>query len=96
MDIFVTEEALEGGADLLRTMGHPVRLNILRLLLEEDSCVKNIWSCLEIPQATVSQHLAILKNKGIVEGRREGTIIRYSVANPQVRRIIEVLSVEEQ
>ncbi len=78
-------------ADLLRTIGHPIRLNILTVLLEEDACVKNIWGCLDIPQATVSQHLAILKNKGIVMAQREGVMVRYSVTDHRVGKIIEAL-----
>ncbi|RLB05798.1 MAG: ArsR family transcriptional regulator [Deltaproteobacteria bacterium] len=82
-------------ADLLKTLGHPIRLNILNVLLGEDACVKNIWGCLEIPQATVSQHLAILKSKGIVMAQREGVMVRYSVTDPRVRRIIEALKEED-
>jgi len=81
-------------AELLRTMGHPIRLNILKVLLEDDACVKNIWGCLEIPQAIVSQHLAILKNKGIVTSQRERAMVRYSVADPRVRNIVRALTQE--
>jgi len=81
-------------AELLRTMGHPIRLNILKLLLEDDACVKNIWGCLEIPQATISQHLAILKHKGIVTARREGAMVRYSVSDPKVRNILKAMTEE--
>jgi len=78
-------------AELLRAMGHPLRLQILELLLNDDACVKNIWSCLEIPQAKASQHLAILRNKGIVSARREGAMIRYCVSDPRVKGIMEAL-----
>ncbi|MBW2038876.1 MAG: winged helix-turn-helix transcriptional regulator [Deltaproteobacteria bacterium] len=83
-------------ADLLKTLGHPIRLNILSVLLEEDACVKNIWGGLDIPQATVSQHLAILKNKRIVMAHREGVMVRYSVTDPRMRKIIEALKEEDE
>lgn len=83
-------------ADLLKTLGHSIRLNIINVLLEEDACVKNIWGCLDIPQATVSQHLAILKSKGIVMAHREGVTVRYSVRDPRMKKIIEALKGESQ
>ena len=83
-------------ADLLKTLGHSIRLNIINVLLEEDACVKNIWGCLDIPQATVSQHLAILKNKGIVMAHREGVTVRYSVRDPRMKKIIEALKEQSQ
>lgn len=83
-------------ADLLRTLGHPIRLNIINVLLEEDACVKNIWGCLDIPQATVSQHLAIMKSKGIVMAHREGVMVRYSVTDPRMKKIVEALKEESQ
>ncbi|UCC66747.1 MAG: winged helix-turn-helix transcriptional regulator [Deltaproteobacteria bacterium] len=83
-------------ADLLKTLGHSIRLNIINVLLEEDACVKNIWGCLDIPQATVSQHLAILKSKGIVMAHREGVTVRYSVRDPRMKKIIEALKEQSQ
>ena len=56
------------------------------------SCnVKKIWECLELPQATVSQHLALLKNKGIIEGRREGVEVFYQVVSPVAKKIVSAL-----
>jgi len=81
----------EDWADLLKTMGHPVRLRILELLLNEEACVKNIWSCLELPQATVSQHLAILRNRGLVGCERQGNMVRYFVSDPRVKGVLDAL-----
>jgi len=78
-------------AEILRAIGHPIRLRILELLLHDDACVKNIWSCLDIPQAKASQHLAILRNKGIVSARREGTMMRYWVSDPRIKRVLSAL-----
>jgi ArsR family transcriptional regulator len=56
------------------------------------SCnVKKIWECLELPQATVSQHLALLKNKGIIEGKRDGVEVFYQVTSTEARKIVESL-----
>ncbi|NIQ11816.1 MAG: helix-turn-helix transcriptional regulator, partial [Gammaproteobacteria bacterium] len=53
--------------------------------------VKKIWECLELPQATVSQHLALLKNKGIIEGKRDGVEVFYQVSSAESRKIVESL-----
>ncbi|MDT8317126.1 MAG: metalloregulator ArsR/SmtB family transcription factor [bacterium] len=75
-------------ADILKTVGHPVRLKIVAGLLQSECCVSDIWGCLELPQAVVSQHLSILRNKGIISGRREGNRTIYNVTNSFVERLI--------
>jgi len=79
-------------AEILKVMGHPIRLKIVAGLCTKECNVKHIWECLGLPQATVSQHLALLKNKGIIEGRREGVEVHYSVVHPLAKKIISALS----
>lgn len=79
-------------AEILKVLGHPVRLKIVAGLCTQECNVKNIWECLGLPQATVSQHLALLKNKGIIEGKRGGAEVFYSVVNPLARKIVEILT----
>ena len=75
----------EGGAamsleaQVVRTLGHPIRLRIVCGLAEKCACVKDIWECLELPQAVVSQHLKVMKAAGILEARREGNRVCYSL-----------------
>jgi ArsR family transcriptional regulator len=83
-------------AEVLKVLGHPVRLKIVAGLLSQSCNVKKIWECLELPQATVSQHLALLKNKGIISGRREGVEVFYEVVSPLAKSIIESIFSEEQ
>ena len=78
-------------AEILKVLGHPIRLKIVAGLCTRECNVKHIWECLGLPQATVSQHLALLKNKGVIEGNREGVEVHYSVINPLVRRLLEVI-----
>ncbi|NVN89058.1 MAG: winged helix-turn-helix transcriptional regulator [Desulfuromonadales bacterium] len=78
-------------AEILKVLGHPIRLKIAAGLCTKECNVKNIWECLGLPQATVSQHLAILKSRGVITGKREGTEVRYSVTNPLVKKIIKAL-----
>jgi ArsR family transcriptional regulator len=78
-------------AEILKVLGHPVRLKIVAGLMSQSCNVKKIWECLELPQATVSQHLALLKNKGIIEGRRDGVEVFYQVTSEEARSIVEAL-----
>lgn len=75
-------------AEILKVLGHPIRLKIVAGLCTNECNVKHIWECLNLPQATVSQHLALLKNKGIIEGKRDGVEVHYSVVHPLARRIV--------
>ena len=75
-------------AEILKVLGHPIRLKIVAGLCTNECNVKHIWECLNLPQATVSQHLALLKNKGIIEGKRDGVEVHYSVIHPLARRIV--------
>jgi ArsR family transcriptional regulator len=78
-------------AEILKVLGHPVRLKIVAGLTTQTCNVKKIWECLGLPQATVSQHLALLKNKGIIEGRRDGVEVFYHVVSEEARRVVDSL-----
>jgi len=78
-------------AEILKVLGHPIRLKIVAGLCTRECNVKHIWECLGLPQATVSQHLALLKHKGIIEGKREGVEVHYSVVNPLAKKLISLL-----
>jgi len=78
-------------AEILKVLGHPIRLKIVAGLMSQTCNVKKIWECLELPQATVSQHLALLKNKRIIEGRREGVEVYYHVVCEEARQIVGAL-----
>ena len=82
---------LDREAEILKVLGHPIRLKIVAGLMSQSCNVKKIWECLELPQATVSQHLALLKNKGIIEGRRDGVEVYYHVVSEQSRNIVMAL-----
>jgi DNA-binding transcriptional ArsR family regulator len=88
---FNKEQNIDREAEILKVLGHPVRLMIVAGLMSQSCNVKKIWECLELPQATVSQHLALLKNKGIIEGRREGVEVFYQVVSEEARHIVGAL-----
>lgn len=78
-------------AELLKALSHPVRLCIVRGLIEMGGCnVTHMHSCLNMPQSTISQHLAKLKSSGIITGERCGLEITYSVSHPKMESLIKL------
>ena len=68
---------------IFKSLADETRLRILALLLaEEKLCVCDLMAALELPQSTVSRHLAQLKNAGWVDDRREGVWVYYSMVAP--------------
>ena len=69
-------------ANVMRALGHPVRLSILRILAEqgrEDCCCTDVTQCLPLAQSTVSQHIKVLLDAGLVERHAKGTRNCYSL-----------------
>lgn len=82
-------ENLEEYTEILKALAHPVRLCILcGLYSEGEKNVTTMQECLKLPQSTVSQHLSVLRNKGIIKGNRKGLEINYSISNEFTREII--------
>ncbi len=79
-------------AEILKVLAHPVRLCIVKGLLENGGCnVSHMQNCLDAPQSTISQHLQKLRAAGIVEGRRNGLEINYRVCSSKAEKIIKAL-----
>ncbi len=82
---------LAEAAEMVRVLGHPVRLRIVELLEDGERMVKEIQAALDAPQALVSQQLARMRGAGIVEGRRNGANVWYRIADPRVVRMLDCL-----
>ena len=81
-------------AGLFKALGHPARLKILQHLLEEDRCIcGRIVEILPLAQSTVSQHLKILKESGLVRGEVEGPKTCYCVDRKKLAIAREALEV---
>ncbi len=79
----------ESAARVAQALAHPVRLQILNLLREEGSAyVMHLTASTERPQANISQHLAILREAGLVTDERDGMSVIYRVTD---RRVFDVL-----
>ena len=85
------EQLFKLQAQICKTLADRKRLMILHELRDGELSVGQIVSRLELPQANVSQHLAILRERGIVNTRREGTTIYYRLANPKIGKACDLV-----
>lgn len=94
MQIKVAEMAgrATDASDLLMTLASPHRLMIVCRLIEGDQCVGGLADDLALPQALVSQHLAILRRRRVVEASREGRAMRYRLSSGAARAIAQTLA----
>ena len=81
----------ESAASLLRAMANPHRLRILCVLGEGELSVGALNERIPLSQSALSQHLAVLRDDGLVATRRAGTTIHYRIADPRVARIMATL-----
>jgi ArsR family transcriptional regulator, virulence genes transcriptional regulator len=85
MKTFLSEKALyEMQSEICKTLTNPKRIEILNTLKNEEKTVTELVVALGASKANVSQHLAVMRHKGILTSRREGVNIYYRVSNPKV------------
>lgn len=90
-----TDNSIKDVAAKLKILGHPVRLKILCIIMHQNSCVSELWKCLNQPQPVVSQHLAQLKKSGIVSSTTEGNKRIYRIIDPMVVEILKSCQPED-
>ncbi len=74
-------------AQLAKAIGHPARIHILRILVRKNNCIcGDIVDELPLAQSTVSQHLKILKDAGIIRGEVDGPRVCYCIEPRTLRR----------
>ena len=85
MKTLLTDKSLfEMQAEICKTLTNPKRIEILNTLKNEEKTVTELVNTLGASKANVSQHLAVMRHKGILTTRRDGVNIYYRVANPKV------------
>jgi ArsR family transcriptional regulator len=77
-------------AEFFRILGHPVRVRILELLKDGERTVGDLQHELQMDSGGTSQHLGVLRKHGILEGRRVGTSVYYTVRDPRIFQLLEV------
>ena len=80
-------------ANIAQALSHPTRLRILELLRGEGAYVMDLTEWTGRPQANISQHLAILRDAGLVVAEREGMAVRYRIKDDRVFEIMDKMKV---
>ena len=87
----IDSAVLELHARVCKTMAHPVRLALLNALREGERSVSDLADTIGAAQPLVSQHLAVLRNQGLLHNRRNGSEVYYSIAYPKMIQACDLL-----
>jgi len=88
----VDEEIFELHADVCRTLSNPKRLKVLNALRDGEMQVSRILAEMgRIGKANLSQHLAVMRQKGVVAARREGNLIYYRISSPKIIQACDLM-----
>src|SRR5580700_10080655 len=91
-----TAEPLDLSIELFKAFADPVRLRLLNLLADGEVCVCHLHEALDLPQSTVSRHLAYLRKRRLVVARKAGLWVHYRLAKPTGglhRRLVDCVGV---
>ncbi|QWD62021.1 helix-turn-helix transcriptional regulator [Polynucleobacter sp. MWH-UH25E] len=91
MDLGRMQESANEACRLLKTLGNSDRLLLLCQISQGEKCVSELEAALDIRQPTLSQQLTVLRNEELVETRREGKQIYYSLSNSAALEVMSVL-----
>ena len=78
-------------AEMCKVFSNPIRLEILNLLRGKEMSVTELIQKTKLSQANISQHLGIMKSKGIVESNRKGKNIYYKLTNPKIIKAFDIM-----
>lgn len=85
------EELYRLQAEFCKGMAHPKRIHILRTLKNGEKTVNELAKLTGLPQANVSQHLALLRQFGLLQTRRDGTNIYYAISDHRIVEVCELV-----
>lgn len=78
-------------ASMCKVFSNPKRLEIINTLREGEMSVSQISKRLGIPMGNLSQHLNMMKERGILNSRKEGNVVYYKLANPKMLKAFDIL-----
>jgi ArsR family transcriptional regulator len=78
-------------AEMCKVFSNPTRLEILNLLRDKKMSVTELIKKTKLSQANISQHLSIMKSKGIVTSNRKGKNIYYKLTNPKIIKAFDII-----
>ncbi len=85
------EEIINLQSKICKAISHPTRLKILHLLREKEQTVGEISKKLDLEQSNVSQHLRVLRSTDLVEDRKEGLNVYYSLYNEKISKACDLI-----
>jgi len=84
-------DALEKAAECLRILGHPHRLRIIQMLLQDDFTVGELAEACGLPSAMTSEHLRLMQRCGFLTSEKEGRKVFYRICEPHLKGIINCI-----
>jgi DNA-binding transcriptional ArsR family regulator len=91
IDVKIDQARIERAAEVLKTVAHPLRLRIVELLESGEKSVNELKGLLGVTQPLTSQHLSQMRMRGVLGSRRDGTLVYYSIANPDVVKVLHCI-----
>lgn len=85
------KQSIEQAVRCLKALAHPTRLGILYSLRDGEKTVCELQNLLECTQSNISQHLGIMREREILETRKESNQVYYGVKNSEMFRVLDVL-----
>ena len=85
------QEHIEQAARALKSISHPLRLKILCVIGDQEACVQEIVETVGTSQSNISQHLAILREKGVMVTRKEANRVYYRIGNERILQLIGMM-----
>jgi DNA-binding transcriptional ArsR family regulator len=90
-DMIGKREQIETAARALKAISHPLRLKILCVVGDQEVCVQDIVDAVGTSQSNISQHLGILRDKGVLQTRKDANRVYYRVADQRTLQLIVMM-----
>lgn len=90
-DLIDRQEHIETAARALKSIAHPLRLKILCVLGGDEVCVQDIVDAVGTSQSNISQHLAILRDKGVLLTRKDANRVYYRIGDGRTLQLISLM-----
>ena len=91
VELIDKEEHIEQASRAMKAMSHPLRLKILCVLGDREVSVQDIVESVGTSQSNISQHLAILRDKGVLRTRKDANRVYYRVGDPRTLKLISLM-----
>ena len=91
LNLMTKDEDIDLASRSLKAMSHPLRLKILCTLADQELSVQEIVDAVGTSQSNISQHLAILRDKGIIASRKNANRVFYRVGDSRILKLIDMM-----